>query len=421
MSLALALTLSAFWRTRARAARLQTRAQLLHWQSKRISRFLKHTAPSVRAFEHLSGRPLADYPEMDKAALMADFALYNAPRITANEGWRAYQGNGRIGRYNVGASTGTSGNRGLYVVSDPERFLWLGTLLAKALPYLLRQRYRVAVMLPRSSSLYDAANESGRLALKFFDLADGLESQLAAVAAFRPNVLVAPPHALLSLARADLPLAPLQVFSGAEVLDPADRSEIEARFALTVREVYMATEGLFGVACTHGILHLCEDCVAFEWQPAGGLSSPLVTDFTRRTQVMIRYRMNDLIRLREAPCACGSPLQAVSEIAGRCDDTFVLRAASGAPVLITPDVIRNAVIGAGRAITDFRVVQTSPQNVSLSLPATQAALLPAAAASLAALFARWGASPAIQTEAARLTLPQGGKLRRVIRAPGAGA
>jgi hypothetical protein len=128
-------------------------------------------------------------------------------------------------------------------------------------------------MLPRTSRLYDAANESGRLALKFFDLTEGLESQLAAVAAFQPSVLVAPPHALIALARADLPLAPRQIFSGAEVLDPVDRREIEARFAVTVREIYMATEGLLGVACSHGTLHLCEDCVAFGWEPEGECAS----------------------------------------------------------------------------------------------------------------------------------------------------
>lgn len=421
MSVALALTLSAFWRTRARAARLRTRAQLMDWQSKQLSRFLKRTAPSVRAYSEEPGRPLSDYPVMDKASLMANFDRYNTPGITADEGWRAYDGTGRIGRFSIGASTGTSGNRGLYVVSDAERYLWLGTLLAKALPDLLSQRYRVAVMLPRSSRLYDAANESGRLALKFFDLADGLESQFAAVAAFKPTVLVAPPHALLALARADLPLAPQHVFSGAEVLDPADRSDIEARFALTVREIYMATEGLFGVACAQGTLHLCEDCVAFEWEPAGGVSSSLVTDFTRRTQMMIRYRMNDLLRLREAPCACGSPLQAVSEIIGRSDDTFDLQTANGARVLVTPDVIRNAVVGADWAITDFRVVQTGPQTVSLALPVQNAALLPVAAGSLSALFRRFGANPEISAEATHLAPPQGGKLRRVIRAKGVDA
>lgn len=270
-------------------------------------------------------------------------------------------------------------------------------------------------MLPRSSRLYDAANESGRLALRFFDLTDGLDDQLANVAAFRPNVLVAPPHALIALARADLPLSPVKVFSGAEVLDPMDRAEIEARFGITVREIYMATEGLFGVACDHGTLHLCEDCVAFEWEPEGGLAKPLVTDFTRRSQVMIRYRMNDLLRLSDMPCPCRSPLQAVAEVAGRADDSFRLKRADGAAITVTPDILRNAILDASRVITDFRLAQTGTASLRLLLPPEQAGALPEAHAALTRLLDGLGVSADIQAAAEPLPVPVGGKLRRVIR------
>jgi putative adenylate-forming enzyme len=235
MSPALILTLTAFWRTKARARRLRTRAALLDWQSGRLNHFLTRQAPKAAAFADLAGHPLTDFPVMRKAALMDRFEAYNIAGIAADRAWQALETTGRIGRYSVGASTGTSGNRGLYLVSDQERYLWLGTLLAKALPDVLSARYRVAVMLPRSSRLYDAANESRRLALKFFDLSNGLENQFMALAAFRPNVIVAPPHALVALAQTGLPLDLRHVFSGAEVLDPADRSEIESRFGLTVQ------------------------------------------------------------------------------------------------------------------------------------------------------------------------------------------
>lgn len=411
MSPALILTLTAFWRTKARARRLRTRAALLDWQAGRLKHFLARHAPKAAAFAAIDGRALTDFPVMDKAVLMDRFEAYNIAGIAADRAWQALETTGRIGRYSVGASTGTSGNRGLYLVSDQERYLWLGTLLAKALPDVLSARYRVAVMLPRSSRLYDAANESRRLALKFFDLSDGLENQFTELAAFRPNVIVAPPHALIALARTGLPLDLRHVFSGAEVLDPADRSEIESSFGLTVREIYMATEGLFSVACPHGTLHLCEDCVAFEWEAEAGLSSPLITDFTRRTQIMIRYRMNDLLRLSDTPCPCGSPLQAVSEIAGRSDDAFLFPGG----VTVTPDVIRNAVVGADRIITDFRVTQTPDGGVMLTLPPDCAPALPAAQHALETLFARLGAAATVKAVTVRLAAATGGKLRRVVR------
>jgi len=421
MNAALCLTLSAFWRTRARVRSLRTQDELKRWQARRMDHFLRHAASKAEAFSGLSGRPLTDYPLMDKAALMGAFHRYNVAGITGEAAWAALQTTGRIGKFAVGASTGTSGNRGLYLVSDAERYLWLGTLLAKALPDMLTARYRVAVMLPRGSRLYDAANESGRLALKFFDLTEGLDLQLPSVAAFQPNVIVAPPHALIALARSGLSFNPLHIFSGAEVLEPDDRSEIEARFGVTVREIYMATEGLFGVACPQGTLHLCEDCVAFEWEPAGDLVAPCTTDFTRRTQMMIRYRMNDLLSLSDAPCPCGSPLQAVSAVIGRSDDAFRMITADGRRVFVTPDIIRNAVVGASRAIMDFRVAQDGPARITLTLPPETSEQLKLAGDALAVLFDRLGAKPEIRLLSAPLAPPKGGKLRRVIRETGADA
>jgi putative adenylate-forming enzyme len=142
-------------------------------------------------------------------------------------------------------------------------------------------------------------------------------------------------------------------------------------FGVTVREIYMATEGLLGVACERGVLHLCEDAVKFEYEdplPGSGLVAPVITDFTRSTQVMARYRMNDLVRLAEAPCPCGSPLQAVAAVEGRRDDILDLPALEGgSDVLVTPDILRNAIVDADRRIDDFRLVQTGPAELELTL------------------------------------------------------
>jgi hypothetical protein len=81
-------------------------------------------------------------------------------------------------------------------------------------------------------------------------------------------------------------------------------------------------------------------------------------------------------------------------------------------------VIRNAVVSASRMITDFRVVQTAPNAVTLTLPPPLAAEVPAARQALQDLFARHGARPQISTLTARLSPPHGGKLRRVTRSIG---
>ncbi|RKR03220.1 F390 synthetase-related protein [Maricaulis maris] len=413
-----AAILAAYARARWLAARLNSRARIEAWQQRRLRDFLNRRITAVDAYRDQAGRPLDTYPALDKATMMARFERYNTLRLEAAAARAAWQAGQAPPGFAIGASTGTSGNRGYYVISDAERHAWLGVILARGLPGFWRQQLRLAVMLPTNSRLYDAANESGRLALRFFDLNAGVESQAAAVEAWQPDVLIAPPKVLRLLADRDSALAPTHVFSGAEVLDPIDRAIVEARFSCVVREIYMATEGLFAVACPHGRLHLLEDHVLFEWDDAdgaGGLKAPVITDFTRRHQIMLRYRMNDLLELDSQACPCGSSFTAVRAVAGRLDDVFRLNTAAGGRIAVTPDVIRNAVVDASPRIDDFRVVQNAPDRVELSLPRSCAAELGAAKCSLAALFDRLGAAVTLTAELAELPPPGPGKLRRVRR------
>lgn len=408
-------TLSSFIEARRRQMLYEDREGLLRAQERRLYAFLRRKAGKVPAFEGIRGRFLQDWPMMDKADLMADFASYNRLGLTAAQGWAHLEAGTAPKGYAIGASTGTSGNRGLYIVSERERYRWLGTILSRALPDFLSHRHRVAIILPANSRLYDAANESGRLQLRFFDLGRGIEAQFAPLADFQPTVIVAPPKVLRALAESDIEIAPQRIFSGAEVLDEEDRRAIESRFDVIVREIYMATEGLFAIACPLGTLHLLEDQVAFEFLPVEGsanLVTPLITDFSRETQIMIRYRMNDVLELAPSPCPCGLPHRAVQQVHGRCDDIFTLPS-FGSPVRITPDVIRNAVLMADKRITDFRVIQTERNVVRVELKTEEAECLPAVVASLRTLFTSCGAAPEIKPVAAALAPPSDRKLRRV--------
>ncbi len=421
MNFAIAHAALAFWRTKRLAAALRTRTDVERWQSRRIARFLTQTVARTPFY---AGRPVAalsDLPIVDKATVMANFERLNARGVTVAQVRAALDaGQERLDGLVLGQSTGTSGNRGVFVISEAERFVWLGVLLAKALPDFPFVRHKVALALPGYGQLYASAAETGRLALRFFTLGLGLDRWRDELIAFAPDVLVAPPKVLRALTECG-GLAPRHVFSAAEVLDPLDRAAIEAGMGAVVREIYMATEGLFGVGCAHGTLHLAEDVVAFEWEPApgaSGLVGPIVTDFTRRTQVMARYRMNDLMRLADAPCPCGSPLRAVARIEGRADDVFQFMAEDGCrPVMVTPDVARNAVVDADRRITDFRVVQTGPRQVELALaPTLPPDAAAAAQASLSRALARAGAEAVEITRVSGLDAPLDRKLRRVRRA-----
>jgi len=408
----------AFARTRWLQWRLRTRADIERLHKRRLARMMRETIAPSPYYRDLGIGRFADLPVMDKTRLLANFEKLNRAGLTAERVRAALAaGEDRLDGYVIGQSTGTSGNRGYYVISDAERFVWLGTIVAKTLPDALWRRHRVALAMPGLSSLYKSASTGSRIALGFFDLALGVESWADRLADFAPDTIVAPPKVLRSLAEGGR-LGAAHIFSGAEVLDPLDRAAIESATGRRVREIYMATEGLFGVGCRHGTLHLAEDAVAFEWESigTGRLRSPLITDFTRKAQVMARYRMNDLLELSDAPCPCGSPLQAVARIEGRQDDLFELAAPGGALRMITPDILRNAVVDADRSITDFRIVQTGPAAIMVSLdPALDPAVDERVRRSAAALFARLGLAEIEIAVKRGLDTPFDRKLRRVRR------
>lgn len=408
----------AWWRTRQLASTLHTRADLERRQNRRIARWMAEALPGIPYYSRFGARRLEDLPIVDKSVLMADFGVFNCAGIDGETGWRIFFGKDRApAGFHVGASTGTSGNRGLYVISDAERYEWLGVLLAKALPRYPFEGARIALVLPQVSALYSATNRAPRLSLRFFDLKAGLETLAPAICDWKPDTLIAPPKVLRWLAERTPPAGVKRLFSGAEVLDAPDRAIIERVFKVPVREIYMATEGLLGVACEHGTIHLLEDALHFELEPVGtdGLVSPIITDFTRTTQIMARYRMNDLLRLRERPCPCGSPLRAVAEIVGRADDILLLPAIDGSRLVeVTPDILRNVILDCDGRITDFRLVQVGPDRLTLSLPEPLSDLGPGVCAAIEGLFARLGIRAVIDFD---VGLPATGvaKIRRIER------
>lgn len=397
---------------------LRTREDVEKHQSRRLASFLKDTVANCDRYRDINATALSHLPVIDKRDLLADFPLFNSAGLTAEQVRATLRtGQDRIGSYVVGQSTGTSGNRGFYVVSDAERFVWLGTILAKALPDALWRHHRVALALPGLSTLYRAAGSGSRIALGFFDLAEGVEAWAQRLVDFQPDTIVAPPKVLRHLAQTGQ-LPAVNIFSGAEVLDPMDRGIIESATGRRVREIYMATEGLLGVACPHGTLHLAEDTMHFEWlqQPGSRLVTPLITDFTRRIQVMARYRMNDLLELSEHRCACGSPLQAVARIEGRQDDVFLLAGLGGSTHMLTPDILRNTLVDTDPRIDDFRIIQKGPSTIEVRLhPNLPEDVANAVKKNLLTLLARSNCD-AVDIQIQRgLDVPFERKLRRVYR------
>jgi putative adenylate-forming enzyme len=200
--------------------------------------------------------------------------------------------------------------------------------------------------------------------------------------ALQPTLLAAPPAVLVALARlpgaAAIMAPPALVLSVADVLDAAERAEIEAAFGTRVGQLYQATEGFLAATCPQGALHWNEDNILVQkaWLDESRTHYyPVITDFRRTTQPMIRYQMDDIIAEPEHPaCPCGSVFGVLGAIAGRKDDVLQLAALEGGKsIAIFPDFVRRAIVLAAPAGVEYRVRQRAPSHWDIFLSDLSAA------------------------------------------------
>jgi putative adenylate-forming enzyme len=312
---------------------------------------------------------LADFAAFNTVGVPLDAALDVATRAERSRDFAPTLPGG----ISVGLSSGTSGTRGVFLVRPDERTRWAGTLLARLLTTrsLLRvldlggPPLRVAFFLRANSNLYTTV-ASRRIDFAFHDLLTPFDQHLARLGRRAPEILVAPPTVLRALAEVALAgvlrITPTQVVSVAEVLEADDVALIERAWGVPVQQVYQATEGFLGITCPEGRLHLNEDLVHVEpeWiddgSPVPTRFHPIVTDFSRTTQLVVRHRLDDVLRVSEARCPCGHPTRVIAAIEGRADDVLSLRAAGGGVARVFPDVVRRALALVG-GLGDYRLEQ----------------------------------------------------------------
>ncbi|MFT4089344.1 MAG: cell division protein FtsA [Asticcacaulis sp.] len=276
-------------------------------------------APALKAFV---GAELGDIPVIDTACFRARFADYNTLGLSLEAAVEAAQraeageaddlGNG----VSAGFSTGTGGGlRGLFVTTRDERQAY-GAMLAGRLfgPADWLHLGRIAVCLRAGNRLYN------RRGVRFFGLAQA--DRDPAIAAFDPKVLIAPPQVLLELAQSGHNLPSLRrLFYGAETLNETERAFVTKALGGRPDPIYQATEGFVGAPCRFGTLHLNDDQMIIEREDiGGGRFRPVITDLMRRSQLVVRLRLEDI--LRPTVCACGSPRQAVMPVEGRTSDVW---------------------------------------------------------------------------------------------------
>jgi putative adenylate-forming enzyme len=356
----------------------KNRKKLERYQQLNLAKQLDYIKEKSPYFKKMRDKSYEELPYMNKQIMMDNFNEMNTAGISKDralelainsEKSRVFSD--KLNGYSVGLSSGTSGHRGIFVLSDKEIATWVGGMMAKMLPKGKIFGTKVAFFLRADNNLYESSN-SRALKFQFFDILKPMEENVVALQEFQPTILVARPSVLLLLAEAvkkkELKINPDRIISVAEVLTESDEKYLKKVFKQKIIfQVYQCTEGFLAYTCEHGSLHINEDVIYMEKEYLDNERfTPVITDFVRKTQPIIKYRLNDILVEDKRPCKCGTSMLRLKKIEGRMDDVFELPGIKGGTVHVFPDFISRVVLYVP-GIQNYRVVQESRKKVVFHL------------------------------------------------------
>jgi phenylacetate-CoA ligase len=143
-----------------------------------------------------------------------------------------------------------------------------------------------------------------------------------------------------------LHISPSTIMTTAEVLPEMTRRFIKQVWGKEIFNQYTTTEtGILAVECNHhNGMHIAEDLLIVENVdehhrpvPLGEYGAKLlVTVLFNHTQPLIRYELDDSVRLLKQSCACGRPFVLVDTIQGRTEDNLHFPSGEAGQVTIHP-------------------------------------------------------------------------------------
>ena len=402
--------------------RFRSRDALLSWQRKRVRIFLRETLARA-SFYGRPARDLSELPIIDTAVQYENFDGLNTVGLTLERALAVATAAENSAEFDpvfdgavVGIAVGSGGARRPFLLSQRERLVWTGCLIARVLstaslaqaltPW--RRPLRIALVGAWGSRVFHAL-PLRRIRFEQLDPKKSLGDQVGQLNSAPPDIIVAPPSALLRLADAStrglLRIAPRQIVSIAEMLDTVDAQRVREAFGAEVRHVHQSTDGLLAYSCPHGTLHLNETELRVEkqWLDDEHIRFvPVVTAFARETQLIVRLRLDNILRVALTDCDCSEHSLALAGVDGRTDAVLHAPRAGGNPLSggrrhiasVFPDQIEQ-VMSPPRArglFEEWRIVQHA-DGLVVSLLAPRPGATQAIERELTELFQRSGANP----------------------------
>lgn len=271
-----------------------------------------------------------------------------------------------LNKYVVGLSSGTSGNKGIYITPKSLTTRLPYVFLARSGISLQQFPFKILFLLRVFSQGFNDIN-SPFIKLKYLSTMTEVDEIIGAINSLKINILMAPPSMLRILLpyakRINIKIATIVTY--AEVLCDEDRKIFIKTFNTKLIQIYQASEGQIGSSCKCGNLHINEDLVFVELYdkynnlvnaPNEVAEKMIITNLVNFSQPLIRYEMNDLIMLDEK-CECGSNFRTIKKVLGRNDDIIFLNNIYGVKQHIFPDLFSRWIITSSDDIREFKILE----------------------------------------------------------------
>lgn len=343
--------------------------QLARMRARQWSR-LQSSLKATPALLGYAQKPLSEYPITDISDVRKDYGRWNSLGLDHDQIIKLAEANERgivenTNGLSAGYSTGTSGQRGVFLASPSERADYIGQSLARLLPAsALLKHQRLALHLRSNNTLY--SDVSGKqFVFRHFSLNAPPQETLKSLQAFSPTILIAPPYRLLAMSEffngTEAPLGHLKyLFYGSEPMSEVENEHIRSVYGQHAHPIYQATEGFIGGACANGKLHLNDHSMEIELDPVPGTPGyrPIITDLRRKSQPVVRFRGDDYLELDHEVCACDFAGRVIKPIAGRVQNIW-----SFGQQKITPDQVVSTVESVLGATTPWRAVASASEVI----------------------------------------------------------
>lgn len=378
---------------------LQRRRLMSHvnWEPERVQAYSMARLKKLREYVYANSEfykrfhanhysdSLDNLPVLTKSLMMENFddfvtdknvKLNRLQEFIKNSGGELFNN-----KYWVTVTSGTSGTPGIFIQNFRE---WSeviasysrGQALGGMQPGLLDRTKMafVSTTFPlHQSALVGKSVQSSIFPTLRLEATEPIDEIIGKLNDFQPDALISYASMAAILAEKQLSgslrISPKSVYSSSEVLTAEMRNVIKTAWGTEPFNQYAATEvGGLGIECKmHNGLHLFNDLVITEIVdednkpvPPGSYGNKLlVTVLFNKTQPLIRYQLNDSIKISNVKCPCGMSYPLIEGIQGRSDQIINFVSRDNKKVAVHPAIFSNIMDHAG--VTRWQVILEKEQ------------------------------------------------------------